>query len=126
MIVKLDDPTSLRVRNGYQKSDARFAENGRVRKVEVVLLGQGWMPPVQGSLWADLPVLGRHEVELKDTDGWQSVALPETGPPSEWKPDNPKWAGDPSQQQPSFVALRILSTYDGTRWKDTCLSDIAP
>jgi hypothetical protein len=116
--------SSLEVRNGSAKSTERFAQNGRARAVEVVLLGQGWSPPVQGEMAADLPVLGRHEVELNDVDAWQPVALPAVRAPVSWKPGNPQWAGDPSQQVPSFVALRIVSVWPGSTWQDICVSEL--
>jgi hypothetical protein len=123
VLLKLPGAGTLQIVNGYSKSPDRFAQNGRVERVEVVLLGQGWNPPVQGSYNAALPVLGRHEVTLTDVRTPQPLPLPEWSVPADWAPDVPSgW--NVAEQVPTFVALRILSTYAGSKWEDTCLSEV--
>lgn len=113
----------LRIHAGYGKSPERHQENARPRRVEVALLGPGWHPPVMGELRSTLPVLGRHEVELEDRNGWQPLPLPTWSTPTDWDPERPPgWKIE--TQEPAFVAIRVLSVYEGSRWQDTCISEI--
>lgn len=84
----------LRIRNGYQKSEALLRANSAPRELKVeVLLGPEVVATTTRSLAAAM--------------GWQEleVALPER-------------AGL------SAVRLTVLSTHPGTRYADTCISDV--
>lgn len=123
VVVPLPGSGPLEIRDGYGKSPELFAQNARVRRVEVALLGSGWEAPAQYTVVAATPVLGRREVELKDVDGWQELPLPEWSAPTGWAPSLPAgWTVPP--QTPRFVAMRILSVYPGTKYEDTCVSEI--
>lgn len=85
------------VRNGFQKSDKLFRANARPRKVKLEPLVQGETgPQVTGTAL---------ETELKDVLGWQEVRLPVPA-----KVDG--------------VRLTLVSTFPGTAYDDTCLSDL--
>ncbi len=87
----------LFIRNGFQKSEKLFRANARPRKVKLE-------PLVQGETGAQ--VTGTTlETELKDVLGWQEVRLPV-----------------PSKVH--GVRLTLVSTYPGTAYDDTCLSDL--
>jgi hypothetical protein len=122
VVFALPSTGALEIRNGYGKSAERYRQNGRARRVEVVLLGQGYEPAVQGTMHAAMPVLGRHEVELADLDGWQALPLPTWADPKPSSPPGPP--GVWQAQAPRFAAIRVLSTYAGERWQDTCLSEV--
>ncbi|MCP3143531.1 NADase-type glycan-binding domain-containing protein [Pyxidicoccus xibeiensis] len=85
------------LRNGFQKSDKLFRANARPRKVKLE-------PLVQGETGAQVTGTAL-EVELKDVQGWQEVRLPV-----------------PAKVQ--GVRLTLASTYPGTAYDDTCLSDL--
>lgn len=126
VVIEVPPGKPLTIRNGYGKSPERFAQNGRIRRVEITLLGQGWTYPVT-DVAAALPVLGRHEVELADTAEPQALPLPSWTTPASWAPTVAmNISVDPADQQPAFLALRILSTYPGSKWQDTCVSEISP
>lgn len=117
----------MEIRGGFGKSPELYQANGRPRKVEVLLLGQGVSVfGAQYDAWRAIPLLGRGEVELKDVDGWQPLTLPAAGPPpATWKPGGPPGTvANPADQHPAYVAIRILSVYPGTRYEDTCISEI--
>ena len=113
---------NLEIRNGYAKDPERYTQNARARRVEVVLIGQGFELAVQGTMHMSMPVLGRHEVDLADLDGWQPLPLPKWSvPPLAEIPGPP---GAYKEQRPRFVAIRILSTWPGEKWQDTCISEV--
>ncbi|QDE67467.1 hypothetical protein BHS09_10990 [Myxococcus xanthus] len=86
----------LFLRNGFQKSDKLFRANARPRKVKLEPLVQGETgPQVTGTVL---------ETELKDILGWQEVRLP-------------------VPNKVHGVRLTLVSTYPGTSYDDTCLSD---
>ncbi|QSQ18873.1 hypothetical protein JY651_26310 [Pyxidicoccus parkwayensis] len=85
------------LRNGFQKSDKLFRANARPRKVKLEPLAQG----ETGAQTTGKAL----ETELKDVQGWQEVRLPV-----------------PAQVQ--GVRLTLVSTYPGTAYDDTCLSDL--
>lgn len=87
----------LFVRNGFQKSARLFRANARPRKVKLEPLVQG----EKGPKTTGTPL----EVELRDVQGWQEVRLPVPA----------KVEG---------VRLKIVTTYPGTKYEDTCLSDV--
>jgi hypothetical protein len=127
VVVPLSGPQA-EIRAGYGKSPELYQQNARPRRVEVLVLGQGllWVGG-QYDDWFGLPVLGRHEVELRDVDGWQPLPLPAAGPPpAGWAPSAGPHAEkpEPAKQRPTYVAIRILSAYSGTKYEDTCISEV--
>ncbi len=84
----------LRLQNGYQKSKKLFRANARLADVRVELLRKG---AAHTTL----------DTALKDAMGWQEVVLP-------------------VEKNAGFDAVRltIRSVQDGTRYKDTCLSEV--
>jgi hypothetical protein len=85
----------LRIWNGYQKSKDLFAKNSAPRRVRVAVLA-----PTGQEVTA-------REVELARAWGPQDVVV-----------------DVPSGRGLSAVRLTILSVYPGTRYKDTCISDV--
>ncbi|WP_163870263.1 NADase-type glycan-binding domain-containing protein [Myxococcus eversor] len=85
------------LRNGYQKTDKLYRANARPKAVKLEPLVQGETGPRTTGTAV--------EVELKDVLGWQEVPLPVPG----------KVQG---------VRLTLVSTYPGTSYDDTCLSDL--
>ncbi|MEL6341788.1 MAG: hypothetical protein AAFV53_01550 [Myxococcota bacterium] len=84
----------LRIRNGYQKSDGLLAANAAPAKVTITARHHGNR-------------VGQKSVELKRENGWQEVIV-----------DLDAGAGVDN------VALRVDSVHPGSRYKDTCISDI--
>jgi hypothetical protein len=84
----------LRVRNGYQKSAALLAANSAPRDVRVAVLAGG-------------REVAATTASLELSMGWQelTVAVPEG-------------------QGLSAVQLQVLSVHEGSRYADTCISDV--
>jgi len=85
------------LRAGYQKTEVLWRANARPRRVrlEPVLQGE------TGAVAVGAPL----EVELRDTLGWQEVALPTP----------PRVTG---------VRLTVLSVFPGRKYEDLCISDL--
>jgi hypothetical protein len=102
----------LEIWAGYGKSAKLHAANPRPRQIEVLVLARGPMVPVDpGTPYQDNRVIARRVVELADLNGYQPLPLPEL----------PAGTADADR---AFIALRILSVYPGTKWEDTCISEV--
>ncbi|MCU0847357.1 MAG: hypothetical protein MUD12_05675 [Spirochaetes bacterium] len=94
---------------GLGKSEELFKANNRPKKIRVYLLKPGRTSAAQCCMFFfDLKVIGIHEAELKDQNGFQTLPIPEPA-------DNDKI---------QFIAIEILSVFRGTKFNDTCISEI--
>ena len=84
----------VRIRNGYQKSRGLLAANAAPQNVRITMTD------------ANGVVTGQVEATLEKEMGWQTVVVPMNG------------NGFDS------LALEVLSAHPGTRYNDTCISDI--
>ncbi len=84
----------LRIRNGYQKSEALFKANSAPKDIVV-------------SVRTNEYELLNFEKTLTQTMGWQELVLPLQ-----------------ENQGLAEIKLEIKSVYEGTKYKDTCISDI--
>ena len=84
----------LRIRNGYQKSEGLLSANAAPRGVRVAVLGGA------GEV-------AHADVTLTRTMGWQEVVVPL-----------------PPGKGVSAVELRVDSVHPGSKYKDTCISDV--
>jgi hypothetical protein len=111
VIAMIDTKKPAEIWGGYGKSERLFYANNRPRSVKVYTLvsTRGFAPQV-GTAYADIKVLASIEVELKDFNGYQPLPLPQYQP------------GQNSGR--TFVAVEILSVYRGTKYRDTCITEI--
>jgi len=86
---------TLRIRNGYQKSDKLLRANSAPQQVELVLTD---------SLGARVSTT-EHSLDKKM--GWQELVVEV-----------------PDRKDVASVALKVLTAHAGTVYKDTCISDI--
>lgn len=111
VIVKADITRPVRIWAGFGRSEKIFRSNNRPKRVAVYAL-EGIGGAAQSEFaFADIRVLGRREVELRDLNGYQFLPLPAGTIP-------------PRENQHTFVAVEILSVYPGEKFKDTCISEI--
>lgn len=87
--------TSILIKNGYQKNIDLFYKNNRVKELEIEF--------VSGT--ANNPNSISHAYFLKDEMGWQQIDI---------KPEEDVWG----------INFIIRSVYKGTKYEDTCISDI--
>ena len=107
VLVPYKEDSSLEVRNGFGKSPKAFSDNGRIQNARIYLVGAGWVPPMVSGQ-SDLPVLGSHEVTLRDTPDWQTVSTPDWEPRTNFNPSRPKNWPLPEQKPSSRLICRSL------------------
>ncbi|HSV97446.1 MAG TPA: hypothetical protein VLM75_11015 [Spirochaetota bacterium] len=119
VIARVDTKTPLEIWTGLGKSEKLYRENGRPRKANVYVLQAVDCAVGQYSeIFTDVTVLARHTIELKDINGYQPLLLPAH------KPLKTKPSPSCLDQHTTFVAIEILSVYPGSKYRDTCISEI--
>jgi hypothetical protein len=112
----------VKIWSGYGKSETLYKDNNRPKAVRVFVLVSPCrqVAQVEGQ-YSDIKVIGKHEVELKDLNGWQKLSLPK--PLKNVSLECP--LPEEYQGKYYFVALEILSVYKGSKFNDTCISEIS-
>ncbi len=119
VIARIDTRKPLEVWAGLGKSEKLYRENGRPRRVNVMVLQATDCEVNQYStVFREIRVLARRTVELRDVNGYQALPLPD------FKPQKIKASEACLDQGRTFVAIEILSAYPGTKYRDTCVSEI--
>ena len=85
---------TLRVRNGYQKSERLFKANAAIKEAMLIVKYKN-------------EVSVQKKVQLKQQMGWQDIVIEL-----------------PPEKGVSSITMQILSVYAGTKYKDTCISDV--
>ena len=128
------------IANGYQKTHDLFLANNRVRTLKVTLY-LGITDPRKetqvGFLSASAALPETREIELKDEEGYQVIRLPFRDEEIEqfskklfrdyvlshkeelYKDKSYSWL-----KMFYFVKFEIAGVYKGSKWDDTCLSDL--
>lgn len=115
--------TKLRIRNGYQKSENIFKANNRPKTIEFTILASyelsGYVTETHTGFCISEP-LYTSTVTLKDQFGYQDV---NTG--IHWPDIYEQLSHDNTFNKDRFVLkIKILDIYKGSKWDDTCISDI--
>lgn len=124
LLAKVDTMQEVFIYTGFQKSLDLFKKNSRPRKVMVYVLEPTYKEATPSAVaYMEVNVVASHEVELKDTFGKQTLPIPAYWPTTvKTHPDGTP-LDDPIYQ--SFVAIKILSVYPGSKYADTCISEIS-
>ncbi len=113
VMVKVDITRPVRIWAGFGRSEKLFRANNRPRRVAVYALeGFGGSGKLM-FLFDTIRVIGKHEAELKDVNGYQGLPLPAF-----------RLSPDTRGDRHTFVAVEILSVYRGDTYRDTCISEI--
>ena len=149
----LDVNRPVEIWAGYGKSEALFYANNRPRKLRVCVLsarGWGnWVDPHDMSQtshgYSDLTVVATHTVELKDINDYQPLELPDFSVckykdfPEEYyymdgtdlyfyEKNLKEGKREPYKKKfwdyAYFLKLKTLDIYKGTKYDDTCISEI--
>ncbi len=128
LVVKVDTTKPVRIWSGLGASDHLYKANNRARKIRIWALQARQARKEIGQyetglVFEDITVVGSHEVTLKDLNGWQPLPLPpRRGLAFRSVIENGKPAVD--HKDSTFLAVEILSVYRGTKYNDTCISEI--
>jgi hypothetical protein len=120
----------LLIRNGYQKNRALFLNNGRVKRIKAEILYGVNLEGHATELYTEFTTLAFPEsrmIDLKDIYGNQKIGLP-----FDWKvlekfaEDNERNFSENGKifRKRFFLKLTIEAVYPGSRYEDTCVSDI--
>jgi len=136
---------AINLRNGYQKSQALFNANSRVKRLRLTLFSGFMIPGDVTELYAYFSVVPfgeAVEVELEDKWGIQRITMPfDIEEAAEFKKEQHdvfiKEAASRIEEMQAnsvgfesepkfryFLKCEILEVYKGSKYDDTCISDI--
>jgi len=95
--IRMEDaapPKQIMIRNGYAKSNKSFRRNGRVKTLRVMAVSYDDVPQRE------------FDVFLEDSSRYQPIDI-------SWNFENPR-----------LIELTITSIYPGSKYSDTCVSDL--
>ena len=115
----IDLKSPVQIWAGYGKSPAIFTQNSRPKKIKVLVVQSDAGDPTQyGSYYRNLKVINQAVAELKDLNGFQPLAVPAfTASSYKDKDQN-------IREYNYFLGIVILDVYRGTKYSDTCISEI--
>lgn len=114
----LDLNKPVKIWAGYGKSSNSFTTNSRPSVVRLIIIQAEVEGATQyGTIYKNLRMVSQSKVELKDLNDYQSLNIPY------FKPDTYEKEGQ-SWDYNYFLGLEILDIYKGSKWDDTCISEI--
>ena len=117
----LDLTNPVKIWAGYGKSEAVYTTNSRPRKVRVVIIqAQPDSPSQYGTNYANLKVVSEKTTELSDKNGYQVLPVPAFKPESFFST-----VFNSKMEYLYLLGLEIVDVYPGTKYDDTCISEIA-
>jgi hypothetical protein len=119
IVTCLDLKKPLQIWSGYGKSPAIFTQNSRPKKIKTLIIRADNPGYTQYGTWYEhLQVVKQMEVELKDLNGFQTLTIP-TFEVSKYVDRNQN-----NTEYNYFLGIVILDVYKGTKYSDTCISEI--
>lgn len=113
VIARVDLTKPVRIWAGFGHSLDYFKKNARPRKVLVTVLRAERGDAHQfGTVYQNIRAIAQGETELQDMNGYQALDLP-------------SFDVDEDMAGLGFVAVKILSVYPGTKYKDALISEIS-
>lgn len=124
LVVKVDARRPVFISTGFQKSPDLFKKNSRPRMVRIWVLEPAHHEVTESSVVDfEVKAIACLDVELKDMFGKQSLPVPAytakliSAHPDGSSIDEPFYV--------SFIAIQIISVYPGSRYPDTCISEVS-
>lgn len=115
----IDLQKPIQIWSGYGKSPAIFEQNSRPKKIKVLVVQSDAGDPTQyGSWYRNLKVIKQTDIELKDINGFQPLLVPAFNSSS--YTDN----NENTKEYNYFLGIVIMDVYKGTKYSDTCISEI--
>lgn len=115
----IDLKKPLQIWAGYGKSPAIFEQNSRPKRIKtMVIRGDNPGYTQYGTWYNNLQAVKQLEVDLSDVNGFQALTIPSFDVTT--YVDN----NDNTVEYNYFLGIVILDVYKGTKWSDTCISEI--
>ena len=116
----LDLKKPVEIWAGYGKSENLHQFNSRPSKIRLAIIQSKPGDPTQYGTWYDdLFIIEDKVVELKDVNGYQVIELPEFTVDEFWNEDY-----EENIEYKYFLGIEIIDVYKGTKWDDTCISEV--
>lgn len=123
LVIPIPAGTRLEIFSGFALRDDLWQRNSRPRGVGLTVLAPlSRITTSADVVYQDLVVLARDTALLDDRNGFQPLPLPEYARALARYGNPETGSGAPTL----FVAIEILSVYQGTQWADTMISEIRP
>lgn len=117
LMIPVGTAKQARIWIGFGKTTELFKRNNRPKRVRLTILqAYGGGATQMGMAYSSLKYLASTEVDLADTNGWQTIALPDA--PATGVPEHLIWA--------RLLVIEILDVYKGTHYDDTLISEVQP
>ena len=105
---------------GYGKSDSTFFKNNRPKKLRTVIVRAEFNGATQsGIIYENLVVFAERIFSLEDKNGFQNLPIPEYTVDSYFS----SRLNNKSDYK-YFLGIEILDIYPGSKYDDTCISEI--
>jgi len=115
----LDLKKPLQIWSGYGKSPTIFTQNSRPKKIKTMIIRGDTPGRTQyGTYYEHLQVIKQMDIELKDINGFQSLTIP-SYTVSKYDDSNQN-----QMEYDYFLGIVIVDVYKGTKYSDTCISEI--
>jgi len=116
----LDLTKPVKIWAGYGKSAASYSSNNRPQKIRVVIIkAELYGAPQNGYIYENLTIISEKVVSLEDKNNYQSLFVPEYEPESYFSV-----RFDSQTDYKYFLGIEILSVFPGSKYNDTCISEI--
>ena len=115
--------STIRIRNGYQKSETIYNANNRPKKIEFELFASyelsGYVTESHNGFCISKSITST-SVVLEDKLGYQDIQLG-----FDWSEIYDHLSNDRTFDKDRFILkIKILDIYKGNKWNDACISDI--
>lgn len=113
VIAQLDITSEIKIWGGYGKSPALFKANNRPKAIRIYYLGTSDFPEATqfGVGFSNIYLIEKKEYILQDVNDYQIIS----------GIDIDSFNGNFTA---GFIAVEILSVYEGDKYKDTCFTEI--
>ncbi|MBN1524588.1 MAG: hypothetical protein JW904_08900 [Spirochaetales bacterium] len=113
LVVKVNVEKPVKIWGGYGKSNAAYLRNSRPQDVLVSVMVSNEKEITQtGEIYKNITVLAQTRITLDDKNNYQSLPLPMVKIPR-------------GKQNYTFIAIKILSVYPGSKYEDTLISEVS-
>lgn len=108
----IDIDKKIQIWAGFGKSEKLFNLNSSPKTLKVAIALATYETASQyGSNYSDLKILASREVELQKLNGYQNLSKPE-------------YNRSDDESLRYLLVLQIVNTYPGSKWDDTCISEL--
>ena len=118
MIPRLDLDKPIQFWNGYGKSEKLYQYNSRVKKARMhIFRGKFQGAGNCGAAFKEIIKVASLDVNLLDRNGFQPLGVP-TFQKDKFDYQSQQW------DYSYWLAIEIVSVYPGSKWADTCISEV--